>query len=542
MHLEKGREAFQRSAWSDAYRHLGSADDDKALPPSDLMRLATAAYLIGANQEGIEALTRAHRTWLDTSEVARAARCACLLGFMLVESGEFPRATGWFSRAQRILDDAQLDCAERGYVLLPTGIRQVTGGDAPGALRTFTEAVSIGKRFQEPELVAFARHGQGRARIRARDVEEGLALLDEAMVGAEAGDLSPVLTGIVYCSAVEGAQEVFDLHRARAWTTALSAWCAQQPDMVPFRGQCLVARSEIMRDQGTWTDAVREARRACEQLEGPPRRPAAGAAFYQRAELHRLQGEFEAAEQAYADATERGRMPQPGLALLRLAQGRIEAAESAISRLLVETSGAARRSKALSAYVEIQLAAQEVGRAQEAASELAGIAEELASPALRAHAAYATGSVLMSDHDARGALPWLRQSLSAWDDLGVPYEAARARILLARACRSLGDDDTADMHAGAAHATLETLGASPVVAMPENSENHRSARREATGLTERELQVLRLVAAGDTNKAIGAALDISERTVERHVSNIFDKIGVSTRSAATAFAYENDLL
>lgn len=539
--LDQGRDAFGRQAWAAAYAQLSAAGRDAALEPEDFERLATAAYLLGKDAESVDIWARAHHEFLSRGDVERAARCAFWLAFGLLNHGERARSGAWIARARRLLDEAQHDCVERGYLLLPVALECLTRGDVEGAYAAFCQAAEIGDRFGDPDLIALARHSRGRVLIRMGEIRQGVALLDEAMVAVEAGEVSPIAVGDVYCSVIEGCLEIFDLRRAQEWTAALTRWCASQPDLVPYSGQCLVRRAEILQLHGVWPDAAEEARQACERfLEGPDQ-PAAGAAFYQRAELHRLRGELGDAEEAYRQASRYGRNPQPGLAQLRLAQGQIDAAAAAIRRATDEAKNHPARSRLLPPHVEIMLAAKDVHAAHAAADQLAEIAGDFDAPLLHAAAAHARGAVLLAEGDARAALPLLRQAWTTWQEIEVPYEAARVRILMGLACRALGDQDAAEMELDAARWVFQQLGAAPDLARVE-ALSRTTAPNTAGGLSAREVQVLRLVATGKTNRAIAAELFISERTVERHVSNIFIKLDVSSRAAATAYAYEHQLV
>src|SRR5579859_2753631 len=382
---------------------------------------------------------------------------------------------------------------------------------------------------------------RGRTLLSLGEIAAGVALLDEAMVAVLAGEVSPIPAGIVYCSVIDACQGLCDLRRAQEWTEALKQWCASQPELVPFRGECLVYRAEIMQLHGAWTAAVDEAQRACDWLAQPPGQPARGSAFYLQGELHRLRGEFGRAEAAYRQASQFGREPQPGLALLRLSQGQREAAAAAIRRVVAEAQDRVSRAKVLAAHVEVMLAVGDVPAAGAAADELADIAAELDAVLLQAYAAHAQGAVLLTRGDADAAVPALRRAWAAWQEVAVPYEAARVRILLALAYQVLADHDTAAMELDAARWVFRQLGAIPDLLRLEVL-THSPRAKAAGGLTTRELEVLRLVAAGKSNRAIATGLVLSEKTVDRHVSNILTKLGVASRAAATAYAYEHDLL
>lgn len=541
--LERGREAYARREFARAFEAFSAADRVEALGGEDLDRLAMTDALLGRDEESNRTFERAHQAHLAAGNAAAAARSAIWLGLRLItEFGEMARGSGWLARARRLLDDGGLDCAERGLLLLPVVREHLEAGRNEAAYSAAAEASRIGERFGEADLVAFGRDLQGMALLRGGRRSEGLALLDEAMVAVSSGELSPLVTGIIYCSVIGSCQDVYALERAREWTNALKAWCDAQPPGFSFAGPCLVHRSQILQLNGQWPDAIEEAKLASERLLASANERAAAPAFYQRAELHRLRGELAEAEEAYASANRWGWEPQPGLALLRLAQGRLDAAASAMRRAMAAATSPRLRMRLLPAHVEVMLAAGDLEEARRAAVELDDAARKLDSEVLAAMAAHARGSVLLAEEDARGALEPLNRSFEIWQRLGAPYLAARVRVLIGRACRSLGDQDGCHLECEAAAAVFRELGAAPDLAVLEVPVSREAATGRARGLTARELQVLRLVAAGKTNKAISTELFLSEKTVDRHVSNIFDKLGVSSRAAATAYAYEHRLI
>jgi ATP/maltotriose-dependent transcriptional regulator MalT len=539
--LERGRAHYARRAWADAYRSLSIAEQAGRLGGDDLELLAMSAYLTGRDDDYLAALGRTFDVHAECGESLRAARCAFWLGLRLMFRGEMGRASGWLARAQRLVEGEDDSCAERGYLLVPVAEQLLDAGDSEAAYATAGRAAEIGERCRQGDLVSCARHIQGRVRIHQGQVAQGLTLLDEAMVWVTSGELSPLVTGLVYCSVIEACQEVYAWHRAREWTAALARWCAEQDQLVAFTGLCSVHRAEILQLQGAWQDSMEEARRACERCVQAANRRSVAAAFYQEAEVHRLRGDFSAAEEAYRSSSEWGRDPQPGLALLRLAQGRADTAAATIRRAMSTPSAQLQRTRLLYACVEIMIAIGEIEEARNACCELEQVAEKYDMGVLGAIAAEARGAIELEDGDPCAALSALRRAWQTWQEADAPYMGARVRLLAGLACRALGDEDGASLELGAAKAVLERLGATPdLTRMASLVEGAPTVY--TYGLTARELQVLRLVATGDTNKAIAARLFLSEKTVDRHVSNIFNKLNVPTRAAATAFAYEHKLI
>jgi ATP/maltotriose-dependent transcriptional regulator MalT len=538
--LAAAQEAYEHRRWADACVHLAAADRQGLLDAERLDRLGTAAYLTGATEDAAGAWERAYGGYLRDGAAARGVRCAFWLAIALVLRGEHARAGGWLQRAQRVLAEAGLDCVELGYLQLPAGLRTLHR-DPDAAYATFQEVTAVADRFGDPDLQALGRLGQGQALAAAGDAGRGVAMLDEAMVAVTGGEVSPIAAGIIYCTVILVCRDVFDVRRAQEWTAALSRWCASQPDLKPYRGQCLVHRSEIMQLRGDWSDALDEARQACAHLSEPPGDPVFGMALYQQAQLLRLRGELDRAEEAYRRASECGHPAQPGLALLRLAQGRVDDALAAIRRLVGEAEEAAERSRVLAAQVEIALAAGELDAARHATDELDRIATDFDSAYLRATAGYARGMVLLAGGEPAAAGPVLRRAWLAWLELDAPYEAAQARVAIARACRQLGDRDTAELELAAAGRVFAQLGAQPALAQVRELSRPQQPRT-AGGLTPRELEVLRLVATGAGNREVADTLVISEKTVARHLANIFAKLDLPSRSAATAYAYRHHLV
>jgi DNA-binding CsgD family transcriptional regulator len=540
--LESGREAHAQRAWRKAREALMAADRSARLGPSDLELLATSAYMLGLEEEYRQALERAHRGYLDEEEPLAAVRCAAWIALSLGLRGELGQAGGWLGRAERLLEREGGDHVERGYLLIPRTIEHEVGGDLEGAAATAGEAAAIGERFDDQDLFSLGCFVQGNALIGLGRLREGLALLDMAMVAVVADEVSPVCSGIVYCGVILACEEAHELRRAREWTNALSQWCDGQPDLVAFTGRCLVHRAQIMRMDGSWREAIEEARRAADRSLKGENPMAAGEAHYQRGEVHRLRGEHPAAEQAYREASGHGWEPHPGLALLRLAQGREDAAEAAIRRVVSEARQPGKRARLLPAYVEILAAVGDPEGAQEGCGELDSIAGREEEPgALAAMAAHARGVVDLTAGKPEAALVSLRRAGELWQRFRAPYESARTRELIGLACRELGDEDTARLELEAARETFARLGAATDLARVEGPAGLGDAV-DPHGLSKRELEVLRLLCAGKTNREIASDLILSVRTVDRHVSNLYAKLGVSSRAAATTYAHEHRLI
>jgi DNA-binding CsgD family transcriptional regulator len=536
--VERGRELYAERAWADAYGSL-TLVDPASLDAEDLERLANSAFMLGRDHAYIDAWERAHRFHLSAGDNARAARCAWWIGDYLRFRGDSARATGWFARGHRLLEQAGDDCVARGFLLMPTVHGHVAAGEHQAASAVAAEAGEVGARFGDRDLIALAMMEQGHAMVRQGRVLEGLRLVDETMVAVTTEELSPVIAGTVYCSMIAFCQGAFDVGRAQEWTEAHTAWCESQSDMQAYMGPCLVHRAEIMTLAGAWSDAMGEVRRAEGYTRGVVNERVAGQAAYRRGDVHLLRGEFPAAEDAYREASRLGREPQPGLALLRLAQGDGAAAAASLRRALGESAEPLKRAALLPAYVEIMLADGDLEEARRGCRDLQEVAERQGSRALAAMADYASGAVDLADGDAEAALAALRRAQATWQELGVPRETARTRVLIGQACTVLGDRDTGAMELEAARGTFEELGAAPELARIESLRAPED--RSAHGLTARELEILRELATGKSNREIAADLVISDHTVRRHLQNIFAKLGVKSRAAATAFAIRHHL-
>lgn len=544
--IVQGREAFARQKWREAYELLSAADRQSPLEPADLERFATAAYLVGEDAHAATNWTRAHHDLIDLGDVERAARWGFWLSLHMLLAGEMAQATGWLARSQRLLKGREEACVEQGYGLIVTGLLEMGKENTESADTSFERAVALAERFGDPDLLVLGLLSRGQSLIQSHQTADGVARLDEAMVAVTAGEVSPVLAGIVYCAVILTCQRIFDLRRAREWTKQLDTWCASQPDLVPYRGQCLVHRSEILQLQGDWPGALAEVTKARAHL-AERSEAVVGRACYQQGELHRLRGEFAQADEMYREAGRYGCEPHPGISLLRLAEGKLDAA-TALIRGVIDSAGSlwglgsgSSRPRLLGPYVEILIASDDLDTARAAADELTRIAATIDAPILLATSTQATGAVLFAEGKMKAALALLREAWALWQQLETPYESARVRVLLGQVCQQLGDHETARMHFHAARSVFGQLGAAPDLAELERLMATRSAGPSGA-LTDREREVLSLVASGETNRQIASALGISEHTVARHLSNIFDKLGVTSRTAASAFAHRHKLV
>ncbi len=529
---------MERAAWREAFTALSEADRATALGASDLESLARCAYMLGEPDTYVAVLERAHAMHLEAGDMLPAVRVAFWIGHSHLFRGQGGQARGWFARAQRLFDESGEDGPERGWLLIPAWLQQMGAGDYESGYATASVAVEIARRFEDTDLFWLARGEQGRALINMGEVHDGLRLVDELLVVAAEGRLSPVVTGIVYCNTIAYCVDACAFDHARAWTDALTEWCEGQPEMEEHFGFCLVHRAELHQLSGSWATALEECGRAvATHATGQLNQLVRGKAAYLQGELHRLAGAFADAETCFREANDLGYEPQPGLALLRLAQGKPDAAAAAIRRAIGEATQAVRRVRLLPAYVEIAVAAGELDRADAAVQELEGMASHFGD-AVIAMAACAKGALLLAREEPEEALIWLRRGLQAWQQLGAPYESARARVLIGLACRAVDDHDTADLELDTARVAFSRLGAKPDQARVAALTAQLGADER---LTAREIEVLRSLASGQTNSEIAATLFISEHTVARHLQNIFGKLGVSTRTAAAAYAFEHHL-
>jgi DNA-binding CsgD family transcriptional regulator/tetratricopeptide (TPR) repeat protein len=551
--LAEARSAADGLRWLDVYESLRELDRVAALTAEDLELLATAAFLCGHARECRPARLRAYQLYLHRGDVRAAARCAAQIGLEQLGVGEVAEAVGclpvsmsacsaWAAQAAALLEHEHEEGAEDGYVMVPVAYERLVMEDDPAAAAELAgQAVAIGRRFGDPDLVAMALMIQGRALVRSARVADGVALLDEAVTLVAGAEIAPAVAGLVLTAAVDTTHEVFEVGRADEWTRALADWCDGQTGMMTFRCRSLALQAASERRHGRWDQALELAGRAREPSIAELDLAAAAAACYQQGEVWRLRGELRLAEAAYRRAGEGGLDPQPGLALLRLADGDVAAATASLDRALGEAPGDLGRARLLPARVEVLLRAGDVSAAAEPVRELEQLAREYATPVLEAAARQARAALLLAEGEPSSALPAAREARRVWQHFDLPYEEAQSRVLIARCCRMLDDEATASLELEGACQLFATVAAGP------DLDAATALRTPATdgsshGLTPRELEVLQLLATGLTNRAIADQLHVTTRTVDTHVSRILTKLGVATRAAATAFAHQHDLL
>jgi DNA-binding CsgD family transcriptional regulator len=525
------------TSWAESYDVLRVRDPSE-LTPREHEQLADAAWWLSKPGESIAARQRAYAGSASAGDLEHAMWMAGRLSMEHFLRGDPAVGAGWLMKAQRLAADAP-EGVGHGFLLIVEATVARFSGDLPRALELAGEAAELGRRLDDPDLSAMATHMLGVLLVAAGDVARGVALLDEAMTSVVAGQLSPYFTGIVYCSVIGTCLEIADVRRADQWSEAARAWCETLPPESPFPGMCRVNRAEVAKLRGAWPEAEAEATRASvELMEFDPM--GAAQAFYETGEIRRRIGNLTGAEECFARAREIGFDPQPGLSLLRATNGNTDAALAGL-RLAATTitESRLRRARVLGALVDVALSIGDLDGASEAADLLAALAADSDAPILETTATTAAGALLLARGEAPAAVDRLRDASASWRDLRLPYEGARARVLYGLALRSAGDEDDAILELRSAVAAFDRLGATP-----DRDEAARllpGASPLPRGLTPREAEVLRLVAAGKSNRDIAADLVISEHTVARHLQNMFAKLGVSSRSAATAFAFEHDL-
>ena len=534
--IESARQAFVTHDWASAYESFVAVRDRDVLTAGDFHTLGESAWWLGRIDSCLEAFEAAYHRYLGDEQPIPAAMSAFYLALHSMSRGDAAQGSGWLTRARRLVADDS-ETAPHGYLHYIDIFSALGSGNFDEAELLAQQMEALGRRIDEPNLAALGVLGRGRVLVKRGKVDAGMSLLDDAMLEAMSGRLDPTWAGTIYCHLMDVCHELADVRRAAEWTQATSRWCDTIPDANLYPGICRVHRAQVMQVQGDWEGAESEADRACRDMLGVHVGTAAGGQ-YELGEIRRLRGDFTGAEEAFKQAHELGRDPQPGLALMRLAQGRIDLAVASMRATLGATADPLARARLCVANVEIALAAGDIDTADATASELEQTAATYSSPGLQAAAKGARGTVLLARERAPEALVELRDACRRWQEIEAPYEAAKTRLLLADAYRVLSDDDAVLMELDAADAVFRRLGAdwdSQSVA------DRRGGATLPSGLTRREVEVLQLVAAGRSNREIAAELFISERTVHRHVSNILAKLDVPSRAAATAFAYEHGL-
>jgi ATP/maltotriose-dependent transcriptional regulator MalT len=536
----EARDALARSDWQAAHDAAAAVEvADPIARATRLELLADALWWLGRLDECIDRREAAYLAFDELGERRRAGQCAVWLYEHHLFKARPAIAGAWLQRARYALADDP-ECVEHGALVLREAEAAHGRGELEVAATLSQAIVELGRRLRSADLEAEALQTYGRLLIDQGDPVGGLARLDEAMLFAVEGRLGAYSTGKVYCSLISACEELGDLRRAAEWTEATSRWARDHPFAI-FPGICRVHRASALNWSGKLADAEREASKACVELLDI-HRPNAAAAFAEVGDIRRRLGDLDGAEQAFAKAQELCGSTCSGLALLRLAQGRVDAAFAVIGRCLDEAGwNRLGRARLLATHVQICVASGDLDTAATGAAELEATAEAFGSAMLRATALSARGRVQLARHESQAACVTLREALELWQTFDVPYEVATTRTLLGQALREVDDHEGAASSFAAAEALFEQIGAH-LAAREARGSRDVAGQRLPAGLSAREVEVLRLIAAGRTNKEIASELFLSAKTVSRHLSNIFTKIGVSSRSAATAFAFEHDLV
>lgn len=542
-HLARAR-AFRASyAWRQACDEFRAAGGPAGLGAEDLECFAECAQIVGFRDEAIAALVRAFEERAAHGQVRPAVASAFWLWQAYRLNGEDAQANGWLARARELGPDDAGD--EPGWLLITAAYYRMGAGAYDDAVTLLARARDGAARMHDADQLAFATLLTGRALVLSGRFRDGLDLLDDGMLRVLAGQTTPRATSLLFCAAIGTCEmEVHDVARVREWSAALGSWLDKVPPFGgPFYGHCLTYHAVHLRLAGKWAAALAQLEVACRSLAEGAGLRFMGHARYELGESHRLLGDFPAAVEAYRAAAFTGGPTQPGLALLRLALGDVPAAAAGTRRALGESVGPAARVEVLPAAVTVLLAAEAAAEAEAAAAELGSLAEHFASDSVRAAHARALGEVALAQEDWQKALPVLRQAAGLWRGLDVPYETAQCSVLLATAYRGVEDDEAADLELESAREAFERLGARHDQLMVQGMLRHSDVLQHPDvpgqhGLSPREVEVLRLIVHGLTNRAIGTELFLSERTVQRHVSNIFDKLGVTSRTQAATHALE----
>jgi ATP/maltotriose-dependent transcriptional regulator MalT len=536
--VRQAHEARAEHRFGDAYEGFSQAAALGELEAGAVVAWSDAAWWLGHADRALELAELGHQRLLADGQPVRAAMEAISLGFLLMLRGDLAAGSGWLRRGRSLVERSRDEHA-RGYVVHLDAEEALQGGQLDRAVELAREAREIGRRGSDPALTALALMTEGTARLRAGDVADGMALLDEAMLPVQAGQVPPEVAGNLYCQMIAACWELSDLRRAREWTAATERWCERFDSSVMFSGICRMHRVQLWQVAGDWDTAAEEAEVVCRELIGMNIAVVAEG-HYLLGDLLRLRGSVDDAEVTYRRAHELGRDPQPGLALLRAQRGQVEVALTSLQTALAgHLEADYARAPLLRALVEVAIDAGDVEAARGAAGELVALADRWPSDGLRAAAAHASGSVQLAGGDAAGAVARLRDAIRRWQGLDAQYDGTKARMLLAEACTFLGDHDAGRMELDTAASTLQRLGA---VVDLRRLERLRPGGELPGGLTSREAEIVAHVADGSTNREVAEALVISDKTVARHLANIYLKLGVSTRTAAAAWARRNGVL